>query len=224
MKLQSILGGRAVRLQRFIQPLGGMHLSKVVAALQERYSFVKVPRALEEFDETRGVEFQHGKFTVIHDNGPKDIVVDKFTVYTDGVVADTRSYTEDADAFIDDVIKWSISTLGISIPSSQIVGRYYISNLEVVLESNLGEYISASTVLADQLAGCMAKYGLKFGSFEVTGINMNFDRTSTQSLLSAYTLQRREGIPFESKLYFSSAPLKTRDHISMLEVLDRKNA
>jgi hypothetical protein len=194
MNIQNILLGRAVRLLRFNQPVGGVHLKRAVEALRERYGFLSVPQTLEEYDETRGIHFKHGKFLIETKQMIREIVIDDFAVYSDGVVADTRSHTDDADAFLNDLIRWSSEHFQITIPSGQTVEPYYISNLEVVLETGLSKYVALSNTIAQQLTGSLNRYGLKrLGPFEVTSLTLDFDRKVFQSVSSGYTLQRKAG-------------------------------
>jgi hypothetical protein len=36
-----------------------------------------------------------------------------------------------------------------------------------------------------------------------------------------FILERRAGIPFDKERYYSSAPIKTQDHITLLEEIER---
>ena len=220
MKVQNILLGRSVRLLKFDQPMGGIHLKRAVDALQERYSFMRVPQTLEEYNEAQGIHFKHGRFLVDRDGTKREIVIDDFAVYSDGVVADTRSHTEEADDFLSDLINWGAEYFQMKYNLSQPMATYYISNLEIVLEAHLSEFVAPSTSIVQQLTACFDRYGLKVGPFEVTSLVFDFDRKVMPSVSSNYTLQRREGVPFELNTYFSSAPLKTDDHIDLLQSLE----
>ena len=221
MKLESILLGRSTRAMRIIQPPGGIHLQRAVHAMEERYGFIQVPKTLAEYDETKGVNFRHGKFTVIRQRKKNEIVIDALSIYSDGLLAEARSYTDDTDSFLDDVVAWGTKEFALIVPPDQKIENYYISNLEISLDSDLHDFFSAASLVAKQLSGCLTNYGTKFGPFDTTSFTMNFDRKEHMpSILSNFTLQRREGVPFSSRLYFSSAPLKTEDHMSLLQVLD----
>lgn len=214
MKLETILVGRAIRLLRFTgRPL---YMADVVRPLVERYKFLKVPQALEEFDETKGITFGHGKFTY----EGKDVVIDSFQVFNNGLIADTREDTQDADKFLDDVIEWGVKELDRVIPV-QSVEMLYLSNLEISLKTPLATYLPVAQQFTGEISRYLTEYGLKHEPFEMVSFMLNFDRIKLpNSALTNFSIQRREGVPFESGLYFSSAPLKTKDHIALLQKID----
>jgi hypothetical protein len=186
----------------------------------DRYKFLKVPQTLEEYDEAKGVTFRHGKFQYTRGKETRDVVIDSLQVYNNGLLADTRSDTEDADEFIDDLLAWAVKTYDITIPA-QRVEQIYLSNLEISSSKTLSNYIPSSKDISEELARYLTEYGIKHEPFEPVSFALHFDKTVLpNSLLTNFTLQRRETVPFSSGLYFSSAPLKTKDHLALLEKLD----
>lgn len=222
MKLETILLGRVIRTVRFIGRPGGLYLHDANKTLIERYGFVNVPTKLEEYDENKGVTFRHGKFSVRTAEGTRDIVIDSFQVFNNGLLADTRSDTADADQFLDDVITWGMKTWGAIIHDSQPMEKTFLSNLEISLTKPLATYLPSSGLLGGEISRYLTAYGLKHESYEATGLVLHFDKTTLpNSLLTNFTLARREGVPFKTGLFFSSAPLKTADHIALIEKLDK---
>lgn len=213
--MENILLGRAIRLMKFTsRPL---YMLDVIKPLVDQYKFVKVPQTLEEFDDTKGITFRHGKFS----SRGREIVIDSFQVYNNGLVVDTREDTENADRFIDDVIEWGMKTFGLVVPE-QLIEKAYLSNLEISLDTPLATYIPIAQQLTGEISRYLTEYGLKHEPFETVSFALNFDRISIpNSILTNFTIQRREGIPFNSGLYFSTAPLKTKDHIALLQKMER---
>ena len=219
MKLQNILLGRVIRMLNIVSP--PMHMSDAIKPLVERYGFVKVPQSLEEYDASKGITFSHGKFQYTMGENKRNIVIDSFQIYHNGVLVDTRGDTDDGDKFLDDVLEWGIKTYGSTI-SEQGIEKIYLSNLEVSLNKTLATHTPSFQELSGEISRHLTEYGLKHERFETTGLTLNFDRTTMpNSILTNFTIQRREGIPFSSGVYFSSAPLKTNDHIALLEKFDR---
>jgi hypothetical protein len=214
VKLEQIILGRAIRIIRInSRPL---YMLDAIKPLVDQYKFLKVPQTLEEYDGTKGITFRHGKFNA---NG-RDIVIDSFQVFNNGLLVDTREDTEDADRFIDDVIGWGVKTFGFVVPE-QSVERVYLSNLEISLIKPLSTYIPIAQQLSGDISHHLTEYGLKHEPFETVVFTLNFDRTGLpNSFLTNFTLQRLDGAPFSSGLYFSSAPLKTKDHIALLQKMD----
>ena len=193
-----------------------IYMLDAIKPLVDRYNFLKVPQTLEEFDETKGITFRHGKF---HSNG-RDIVIDVFQVFNNGLLVDTREDTEDAERFIDDVVEWGSKTYGLVV-SEAPVEHVYLSNLELFLTNSLSTYIPIAPKLSGEISHYLTEYGIKHEPFETVNFVLNFDRVRLpNSVLTNFTLQRREGVPFSSGLYFSSAPLKTKDHIAILQKMD----
>lgn len=222
MKLETILLGRVIRPGRFIGRPGGLYLYDVNKALIERYGFAKAPVKLEEYDESKGVTYQHGKFSAKTSEGVREIVIDMFQIFNNGVLADVRFDTSAADQFLDDVIAWSVTTWGAIFQDNEPVEKIYLSNLEISFSKPLTAYVPSSSLLGGEISKYLTQYGLKHEPYEVTGIALHFDKTLMQnSLLTNFTLARREGSSFKTGLYFSSAPLKTADHISLLENLEK---
>lgn len=214
MKVENILLARAIRLLKFTGHT--LHMSYVVRQLVEQYKFLKVPQTLEEYDDAKGITFAHGKFS----SGVRDVVIDSFQVFNNGIVADTREDTDESDKFLDDIIEWSMKALG-RVLSSQIVERVYLSNLEISLKTPISNYNPSAQKLSGALSRSLTEYGIKHGPIEMVSVALNFDRTKVpDSILTNFTLQRREGTPFESGLYFSTAPLKTKDHIALLQMIE----
>jgi hypothetical protein len=99
MKLSSIIVGNVIRLGKVSGPGGGtvygLNLSK---ACEERYGFLQAPRVLADYDLSKGVTFLHGHFD--------HRVIDKFQVFSNGIVAEAKLDTDECDRFLDDVLKW----------------------------------------------------------------------------------------------------------------------
>jgi len=47
------------------------------------------------------------------------------------------------------------------------------------------------------------------------------DSDTPQPKPMAFAFERRDGHPFDEALYFSSAPLKTQDHLNCLDDLEK---
>jgi len=53
--------------------------------------------------------------------------------------------------------------------------------------------------------------------FEVTGIALTFGATQTKQLFTPFQIYRLADTPFSQKKYYSGGPLKTSDHIKIIE-------
>ena len=225
MRLKGILLGQSVRFLGLLEPHGGIYAPDFLKAIQEQYSFVTVPKSLEEFDRNKGINFGHGKFTL--PGGEKlaalrSIVIDRLQIYVNGIVAETRGSVEDVDLFVDDLIEWSIRTFGTQIdPSVPIVSRY-LSNVEVEMQNPLVKFRQQGLeLIAKSLSKKFTAYGVEVPLFELTRFTLHTDSTALKvPNPTQFRLERREGFEFGANVFFSSAALKTGDHLELLEAIE----
>jgi len=221
MKLTSILLGQAVRLIKINYPIGGIHMPKAVKALQERYEFVRVPTTVAEYDPSKGVIFNHGKFTIKRSSEPNEIVINNMEVYNDGLVVSTTAYAEDADLFMDDVIEWVCKTFGSKIDTNLPIHKTYTSQIEFRSDVSLNAYFPQAPKFGKQITDLLESYGQRPQPFELSSFTLYLDLEQMKiPIPSTFTISRRDKMPFSSNLYFSSAPLKTSDHLALLEELE----
>ncbi len=227
MKLVSIVLGQAVRLFRVSNPIGGTYLPDVVTAFRERYGFLEVPTKVAEYDASKGVTFGHGKFKVRSRKSPQgrvseEIVIDSFQVFNDGLVVNTKAFVEDAELFLDDVIVWVTQTFGYNILDDPPVQRTYISQIEVAFPGSLLPLFDKIGILNKRITTALTSYGKVPPSYEVSGFILHCDTTKVlPPIPTGFTFERRAQHPYTSNLYFSSAPLKTSDHLKVLEELEK---
>jgi hypothetical protein len=215
MKLKNVLVGQSVRFIRLLEPLGGIYIPDFIKAMQDEYKFVTIPKTLAEFDRTKGIRFEHGLFK----KEDKNIVLDRLQIYDNGIVIETRAYAEEADLFLNDMISWAIRVLGIRHDSDTRVARAYLSNIEVEMKNPFPAARSKVTdAISKMLSKRLSEYGIKAEPYEEVGFTMYVDTLDLKAPFPTnFKLERREGFGFGSNVFFSSAPLKTEDHLDLLE-------
>ncbi len=225
MKVRQVLLARVIR-QVSIAGSAAPRIDSV-ARIKERYHFMKAPERFEELypqatiapgvmlQGALGITFQEGSFTV----SGKVIGIDLFQFLPNMIIADTRSSTEDTEAFLDDYEKWINVRVQDSI--TPIGPTYYVSNLEFVMDRFAdppAEYMEALRILNSHLH----EYSTQIPKLVPTGFTFNVDAVGLGIMPpSHFTIERRAGIPHKQNIFFSQAPLKTKDHIAILEKLDR---
>lgn len=207
MRLEAIEESRIAVLMNLTRPEGQLFVPIAVAALMDRYSFQVAPDGNELLGEV--LPFRHGVF----DGNAFDL-----SIYPDGAILKSASNTDFLDAVLNDVLSWAKVELGL-VPTSTKPQTFYDSDLVVSME------IPTRTKLMDQIAGQLkshqAAYGLEGFDFELYGVTVAVDQTAHAGRRpSSFTLARRANIPFGSNIYFSSAPLKTADHLSLLKSIE----
>src|SRR5205809_2735919 len=100
MKLGAILIARAIGYFEVLDldPRGRLYYPTLVEALIKRYEFAKFPKAADDFDESKGIEFHDGRW--------EDIAIDKMIIYSTGILIDTRSSTSDSRKLLESALVW----------------------------------------------------------------------------------------------------------------------
>ena len=221
MNLRQIILSRAIR-QVAIMSTGAPTLD-AVQKIKERYKFMKAPERFEDLHPSnplaaaQGMSFLEGVFVA---NG-KRIGILRFQFLPGLILADTRATTEEIDLFLDDYIE---SADAVASETVSVTGApYYLSRVEVKINRPQGlmEVFSRYQETAQMIDRLIEGYGLKVPKFEFWGINLNFDGHGLGVMPpSAFNIERRVGVPFKENVFFSQAPLRTKDHLLILEKLD----
>jgi hypothetical protein len=87
----------------------------------------------------------------------------------------------------------------------------------VMLDSALSRF----SAIGKRLPELIASYGQDVPEFEPTALTFSCDASKVKDIKpSMFTFERRAEEPFETGLYFSTAPLRTTDHIQLLNELE----
>jgi len=217
---------------RIRQPLAATAVRQVVAIppaetradtvkkLKERYNFVKVPTSFEELypiDANQGIQFLHG---ILPHDGKPPILIEMLQLLPNVIVVRTQSSTDDADEFLTEYINnankdrpETIRTFGAPLYSSEI---------EFEFDKDLDFFAPKIGEAARQMDALVSRYGSNTPQYRVVSIMVNFDLVGLGGVVPGFCkIERRAGIPFSEKIFFSVAPLKTQDHEQLLKNLDR---
>ncbi len=124
MKLVTVDSARAIWLfeTRELNPKG-LDMNPIYLAIRNKYGFAS-PKTREETEEPRdGIKFQHGVYKPV---GTQGISVAS-TIYPDGLIADTASSTQDAEAFLHDVIAQVQKHFHLVFSPEMVYKRRYVS-------------------------------------------------------------------------------------------------
>jgi hypothetical protein len=200
-----------------IVPLGGASGRDIIEMVKQRYAFLNAPdlsTAREEFLKN-GYQFQSGE---IEHDGVKANILD-FSVYTDGIVVSAAT-TETAEFFLDSVIRLmqtEFSFRDFSTPPQ----RYFLSNLVVEFDRPLGNLLSQFETISNVISKRIAQTYKIDVPMNLARIDFEIDKTVIKQTIARFSVERRFGIPFDKERYFSGAPLRTSDHISLLEQIEK---
>jgi hypothetical protein len=208
MELLSIVTARSIFLFEVdsLDPLGSRSAAEVVAELRSRYSFAVVPDSLNNIDNNKGAEFSSGRL--------KDIVIDKLTLFSNGIVVDTRSSTENAEAIANDLLEVSRETLG----SRAIVGRkHFVSQITFKSTMQLSRMNPILSEISEQIKQSLGSSMHQEYLVDTVGVTVQVDETQARILPAKFVIARRADAAFFENIYFASAPLRTPLHLELVE-------
>jgi len=219
IKIRQIILARSIRQVNAIYSLA--YRPDLIAKLKERYSFLRVPAtpdAMLGTDPSQGIRFQHGKF-----QGERTFVIEwlLFVSQPAGnlIICDTRTSTDDSDLVLDDYINQANlarpDMIAVTEPPS------YLSQIEFEMDKSIGEFCQTPIQAAGEAVNrLLASYHIEVPPFEPSSIVMMFDPVGLGGYLpNPFTIERRSGFRYGSNTFSSQAPLKTSDHIAVLERL-----
>lgn len=191
---------------------GQPFLPDLIKAISERYRFQKFPSSYEDLiSESR--TFQLGVWDKIQ--------IEEMSVYNDGIIFYARAPTDFLENFCEDLLKFASNEFGMeSIKTSE--RRHYESAIVAKLDPNVTKKFEFLDALNSDLAKFQNSYGLGSYAFAPASIESSVDVTAAAGKRPiSFTLIRRVDVPFDEGVWFSAAPLKTRDHVSILERLEK---
>lgn len=180
--------------------------------LLERHNFLKFPTT-EEIKSRQEYKFDDGVFS---GRSGEQLWV-SLSVYSDGIVADTHSSTEDSDYFLHDLLTALTQQFGF-VPYEKIIRRRaYHSEVSV----EMGEGFSS---INERIASFLKDLQDNVSTdntipLEVAGITFVQDPRKLNGLYP-FRFERAANAPFKDKRYFSAAPMATTKHLQMLEKLE----
>ncbi len=211
MELSAVILARVLAyVESFdLNPQGKLYFPDVVKALVERYNFQKFPQTLEEFDESKGVEFYEGRA------GNK--VIQKFVIWNTLLVLETRSSTADSKQILDEMLTWGVEKFGLNYKSDMIKHFAYISNLSFYSDVPLLSVNPALTSLATKTSQALSEIWQEPIHYEAVNFQLGHDPTVRKYGVAPFSITRRAEAKFSENKYFSEAPLPTDIHIRLLE-------
>jgi hypothetical protein len=220
-EIRQVLSAQVFRLIAALQPPAPR--VDIVKKLQERYKFLKVPTTVEELfpvDPTHPIKFEQGAFTR---DDKSEVVIDSLQLLPNVLIAQTHTSTDDAEAFLKDYI--DSANKGLAETITPFGAPLYVSQIEFSSDKPLEHHAPSMKSAAESLDALVGNYGSKIPPYRVAGITVNFDFTALGGIVAAhFSIERRSGIPDALNIFYSHAPLKTSDHIVLLQRLYQSGA
>jgi len=192
-----------------LSPRGTIFYPEVVPQIAERYRFQKFPTSIEEFDESKGIEFHEGKA------GNK--VIQKFTIFNTLLVVETRSSTDDSKQIMEEMLAWGADKLGLNYKPGMINRFAYVSDLSFYSDVPILGVSHAVTRLADKTSKALSEIWQEPIRYDPINVMVGHDPLSRKYGIAPFSISRRAEARFAENKYFSEAPLPTDMHLAMLE-------
>lgn len=215
MELLNIVRARSVWLFDItdLNPRGKNVEEDLIVWLKDAYSFSKAPSSPQDLDESKALVFTGGNFQARDEY----FINVELRIYSDGVIADTRSSTEDSDAFLKDVLESVTKEFHLSYSPEIIRKKLYTSEVNVRTKCNLNR-------LNPKLTELNQKFGTMIGrdQVELAGISFWTDQVILQPQVPLqFRFERKINTPFSENRYYSSAPVQTSQHLELLTDLEK---
>jgi hypothetical protein len=201
-----------------IIPDGGIAAETLLSAIKTRYNFSVLPdpNVPREELEKNGIKFENATFKT----GRETVNVGRFTIHTDGVVIDAKT-TMDGELFLDDLIDW----IRIEHSFKYFISkprRRFLSQIVVEFDQNLSRIMGAHEKITSAISVHLSRIYEEAVPIGLLGFGFDYDRVGKNSSLVVprFSLERRAGIPFERERYYCMSPLRTADHLEMLQLIE----
>jgi hypothetical protein len=194
-------------------PQGKVFFPDLVNGIAAHCEFRKFPQEVGKETPTAGIVFEMGRW--------KDQPITKLTLFRDGVVLETGSSTEDTESTLQEMLFWARKEIGIQFEPEMIKRKVFYSQVAVYfdvwldsLHPVLGE---AATALSEAATIQAAQPML----YRTAGIIIGVNALTAKYPTGVFTVERRLEVPDSENKYFSSAPLRTLEHLALLEKFER---
>ena len=213
MKLREIKNGQCIRFMSVTPGTGStLYGINLVRAFESHFGFLEGPKTVEQFNLQNGVTFRHGLFDKKH-------VIDKAMIYSNGLLAEGAIPTDACFDFISNVVEWATEEAGLIIEPTPAHPILYNSTVHVEATLDLEKNIKGISAIGDLIAQKINGYGGNFRRFEMSGIHFQSGTTTTGP--TPFKFERLAGVDMESNLYFSTSPLTTKDHLEIIQAIER---
>lgn len=212
MELLSVQRARSIWLfdAYDLNPRGKNLGANLIDWLKETYHFSRVPTSLTDLDETKALYYAGGQFRAHGE--PIDV---ELRIYTDGIVGDTRSSTDDTDAFLSHVLQSAAKEFNLPYKPEIVRRKLYVSEMTVRCIRHLAIVNPKLTEFTGKLTHAVgAKSPLEFASIGF------WPDVVPNPGASVFRFERKWGSEFSENRYYTRAPLQTEKHLEILQQLE----
>lgn len=212
MELLNVLKAQSVWLfdANDLNPRGKSFFPDLIEWMTEIYQFQKVPKSPDDLDDTKGLAFKQGVFSL----GDEALTVE-LTVYNDGLIANTYSSTRATDLFLQDALSNAAHEFDLNYPKDLVRSKTHLSEIVVRLTESLSKINPKLVAFADRISKI---HGHKNATpFEVGGVSFWSDVSMAALKFAPFSIERKINAPFPENRFYCKAPLHTDEHLTLLE-------
>jgi hypothetical protein len=219
MKVIGLESGRLTLLVDVLElsPVKGGSMNSFAEFVCSTYGFVMSTPPDQQ--ETSPWRFQNGEFET-------NKRIKLFEIYPSGIVIQSND-TDGCDEFLENLFDLGGKILDLRRPSG-FAQKIYMSNIVVEFEERTVQWVQKLQPLQKFLNDRLKKlYGIDSPAV-LHRLAFKPDPNSLRPIiansLSDFALERRIYVPFDTERYYSVAPIPTREHIQLLELLESISA
>jgi hypothetical protein len=212
METKNILVSQAIRFISVAEPvLEKRSPVPLIDGLREKYGFVQVPQTVADLDFKKGVNFLQGYY--------KSRVIDKFQVYENGLLCEANENTDLLDEFISEILAWVEQEQKLPIKETGV--RAYVSQMEVIATVDIGSIFSKIASIGPLISKELSNYGQLAHEYKISGLKMHYDAAPTPLPRAPdFSFERRAGMAYSENQFFTSAPVRTDEHLRIVRILE----
>lgn len=214
MKLAAIHASKISALIEVVDliPQGKIFFPDLLTAIASRCEFRKAPQDFGK-ETAAGAVFELGKW--------KDQPIFKLTLFRDGIVLETGSSTEDTESTLNEMLQWAKKEIGIHFEHEMIRRKVFYSQLAVYFGVELDLLHPVLGEMASTLTEAATRQLLMPMNYRMAGITIGTSTLEAKYPTGVFTIERRLDVPDSENKYFSGAPLRTFEHLALLEKFEK---
>ncbi len=198
-----------------LNPTGKSIFPDILVWLGEKYSFQTFPKAIADIDqEKKAYLFKSGQFQT-----DADTISVNFSIYNDGVVAETWASTDKGDALLEEILRSAASKYGLVFRPEMVRTKQYVSEVNVRLDHHLNNLNPKIAPFCQMIGGLFVRHNLP--PFEMTGMIFSPDVSASSYKPPGLLIERKMGSPFTENRFWSKSPFTTKDHLVALEEFEK---
>jgi hypothetical protein len=209
--------GRVLQLivMEEIRPPSGVYMPDLFERVAERYAFVARPQNLAEAI-ANGAKFQHGRLATPN----RSMVVSEIGIFNDGLIVDATN-TDDAEYIMEDLVTWASATFALRQPIT-IIPRRFTSVITIEFETPIERALKGLSTISEYMSEAFKHTYNEDIAANLLRLSLNADPLTIPPFRNTqFFIERRIQRPYIENRYQSGAPLRTEEHIALLENIER---